>query len=444
MMEIFMSVLFSMLLIFMNMSFWLFFVIINLIIFKFMLSNSFLSFYFLLSNWLGLDTMSYYMVLLSLWICSLMILASVNLYNQGFYWELFMIMIFLLIASLILTFSSMNLFLFYLFFELSLIPTLFLIIGWGVQPERISAGVYLLFYTMVASLPMLVAIFYLFSVFYTLEFYFFYSIDSSILYFSINMVFFVKLPMYLVHLWLPKAHVEAHISGSMILAGVLLKLGGYGLIRVVKIFSQFNFQLNMAVIVVSLVGASIVSLMCARQSDLKMLIAYSSVAHMGLVLSGIMSLNKWGFWGSFILMLAHGLCSSGLFCLANLSYERTHSRSIYLNKGLMNIMPNLSLWWFLLCSSNMAAPPSLNLLGEILLFNSLFMYSSALMFVLFFLTFYSAVYSLFLFSYTQHGQMYSGLYSFTQVNVREYLLLFLHWVPLNILVFKSECMVLFI
>nr|YP_009590299.1 NADH dehydrogenase subunit 4 [Alcidodes juglans]QBM10386.1 NADH dehydrogenase subunit 4 [Alcidodes juglans] len=421
-------------------NFWNMLILLFLMSFIFMFKLVMLSgnIFINLSYYFGIDILSYSLIMLSFWICSLMILASESIYKSNYYNDMFLLMVVSLLLSLVLTFSSMNLFVFYLFFEISLIPVLFLILGWGYQPERIPAGMYLLFYTLLASLPMMVALFYLSKTFYSLDFYFFKNINNLLLYFCVNMVFLVKIPMYMIHLWLPKAHVEAPISGSMILAGVLLKLGGYGLIRTMKIFIEIGMKINFMFIVISLIGGVIVSLMCLRQSDMKMLIAYSSVSHMGLVLAGIMSLNSWGFWGALILMLAHGLCSSGLFCLANISYERTHSRSIYLNKGMLNILPNLSLWWFLLCSFNMAAPPSLNLIGEIMLINSLVAYSKYTMVSLFLMVFLSASYSLFLYSYTQHGQYYSGLYAFNQINIREYLLLFLHWVPLNMLILKLD------
>nr|YP_009727428.1 NADH dehydrogenase subunit 4 [Diamesus osculans]QIA46742.1 NADH dehydrogenase subunit 4 [Diamesus osculans] len=398
-----------------------------------------------ISYFMGSDLLSYVMILLSFWICSLMILASSKLYNKNYYYDLFMFFMLLLMISLYCAFGSTNLFIFYLFFEMSLIPVLILIIGWGYQPERIQAGTYLLFYTLFASLPMLVCIFYYYYMFNTLELFLLNkSLNSLILYLCMNFVFLIKMPMYLVHLWLPKAHVEAPVSGSMILAGVMLKLGGYGLMRLLVIFLEIGLKFNFIFIMISMVGGLFVSLICLRQSDMKSLIAYSSVAHMGLVLGGIMTLNYWGLCGALVMMLAHGLCSSGLFCLANISYERILSRSIYLNKGLINLMPSMTLWWFLLSSSNMAAPPSLNLLGEIMLINSLVSWSWICMITLSFMSFFSAAYSLYLYSYTQHGKIYSGVYMFSMGSVREFLLLLLHWFPLNLLILKGEYFTLWI
>nr|QNP09761.1 NADH dehydrogenase subunit 4 [Ochthebius sp. IBE<ESP> AN76] len=392
----------------------------------------------------GCDMLSYVMILLTFWICSLMIMASMKIYTSNYFYQLFLFMVLMLMISLYCTFSSMNLLMFYLFFEMSLIPTLILIIGWGYQPERIQAGVYLLFYTMFASLPMLLSIFFLYMNNNSLDFYYFININNLYLYMSMNLVFFIKMPMYFVHLWLPKAHVEAPVSGSMILAGIMLKLGGYGLMRVMKMFISIGLKINYIFIIISLIGGIFISLMCLRQMDIKSLIAYSSVSHMGLVLSGIMTLNYWGMSGSFLMMIAHGLCSSGLFCLANMNYERLHSRSLFLNKGLINILPSMSMWWFLFSACNMSAPPSLNLIGEILLINSLMSWSILSMITLVFLLFFSAVYSLYLYSYTQHGKLNSSLYSFSMGYLREYLLLFLHWFPLNLLILKSEYFILWV
>nr|ARH54346.1 NADH dehydrogenase subunit 4 [Cyrtanaspis phalerata] len=407
-------------------------------IFMFLISYSFNKGFSMVSYLYGMDFISFLMLVLSFWILSLMFMSSEKIFINNNWSSFFLFMCLILMLALFMTFSSLNMFIFYLFFEISLIPILILIMGWGYQPERLQAGIYLLFYTLLASLPMMISVFYLYNNESSMEFYFLNSKNNNlILYFCMNMVFFIKIPMFMVHLWLPKAHVEAPVAGSMILAGVMLKLGGYGLMRLMILFTIIGLNLNLLFISLSLIGGVIVSLVCLRQSDLKSLIAYSSIAHMGMALSGVLSLNYWGYIGCLVMMVAHGLCSSGLFCLANINYERILSRSLYLNKGLINVLPSLSLWWFLLVSSNMAAPPSLNLLGEIMLINSILSLNKLNMIFLGLLSFFSAVYSLYLYSFSQHGKMNLGLFSFFNINIREFLVLMLHWLPLNLMILKG-------
>nr|YP_007026002.1 NADH dehydrogenase subunit 4 [Rhyacionia leptotubula]AFN86194.1 NADH dehydrogenase subunit 4 [Rhyacionia leptotubula] len=344
--------------------FWLVQMFLFILMFMFMNISMNLYNFNNLSYMFSCDMVSFGLILLSIWICSLMLMASENLFKVKFYDNFFLFNVMFLLIMLYLTFCVMNLFMFYLFLEGSLIPTLLLIMGWGYQPERIQAGLYLLFYTLFASLPMLLGIFFIFNEEKYIMMYFlkYLNLDLYLLYFSMIMAFLVKMPMYFVHLWLPKAHVEAPVSGSMILAGIMLKLGGYGLLRVMIFLQQTGMKFNFIWIIISLLGGFYISLKCFCQVDIKSLIAYSSVAHMSLVIGGIMTMSYWGFMGSYVLMIGHGLCSSGMFCLANINYERLHSRSLFINKGMMNFIPSMSLWWFLLMSSNMSAPPSLKVM----------------------------------------------------------------------------------
>nr|YP_008378723.1 NADH dehydrogenase subunit 4 [Abacion magnum]AFR77020.1 NADH dehydrogenase subunit 4 [Abacion magnum] len=389
----------------------------------------------------GGDLISFGLSCLSIWVTILMIISSVKgglINNKTSFMSLALVML----VGLIFVFISLDLLLFYFMFESVLIPIFLLILGWGYQPERLQAGVYLMFYTLFASLPLLIYIFYCGLIVgsgFMFSCYFFVGWgDNFVLYMMGMLAFLVKMPMFLVHLWLPKAHVEAPISGSMILAGVLLKMGGYGILRVGVYFVKMISSLGYLWVGVSLVGAVYLSLVCLRQSDLKALIAYSSVVHMGLVIGGLMTMTYLGFVGAYVLMVGHGLCSSGMFCLANSNYERLQSRSLIVNKGMMNLMPSFCLVWFLLVSSNMAAPPSINLAGEIGLIGALLGWSGSVLVGVGLASFFSAAYCLYLFSSVQHGESLVGLCGVEEGSCLEYLLMLLHWIPLNLLILSGE------
>lgn len=420
--------------------FWMVQIILIIIIFLFINININIINFFNLRYFISCDIISFGIILLRIWICILIIIARENLNKNNFFINFFLFNIIILLIILYLTFSIINLFIFYIFFEGRLIPTLILIIGWGYQPERIQAGLYLLFYTLFASLPILIGIFYIFYDLNYIIFYFykFFNLDFYLLYLSIILAFLVKIPIYFVHLWLPKAHVEAPVSGSIILAGIILKLGGYGLLRILILFQKIGIKLNFIWIIIRLIGGVYIRLNCLCQVDIKSLIAYSSVAHIRLVICGIITINYWGFFGSYVIIIGHGLCSSGIFCLANINYERLHRRRLYINKGLINFIPSISLWWFLLISSNIAAPPSLNLIGEIRLINRIVRWSYLSIIILIIISFFRAAYRLYLYSFTQHGNFNFRIYRFYTGVSREYLLILLHWLPLNILILKID------
>ena len=279
-------------------------------------------------------------------------------------------LIFILLLTLILFFRLRDTIKIYIVFELSILPIFLMILGWGYQRERLGARLRLLFYTLTASMPLLISLLWFSRSFSQQDIGLlrlltgYKSSTSWILRFSVFLAFAVKLPIFGLHMWLPKAHVEAPVIGSIILAAVLLKLGSYGLYIFLPMYYSSAF--NSIWISICLVGVLLVSLLCLRLTDLKIIIAYSSVRHMGLIAASLLLASKTRAMGAVFLILRHGASSSAIFMIAFALYQANHSRRLLLTKGILSWRRIVPLFWFLILISNMASPPTLNLLAEIL------------------------------------------------------------------------------
>lgn len=325
---------------------------------------------------LGIDGISLFFIILTTFLIPICMLISYETINKNI--KEYFILYFILEFCLIISFSVLDLLIFYIFFESVLIP-IFLIIGiWGSRERKIKASYLFFIYTLSGSLFMFIAIIHLFLTVGTTDYQILYysNFDFSYekLYFLAFFISFaVKVPMLPFHVWLPEAHVEAPTSGSVLLAGILLKLGSYGMIRfLIPLFPKASFYFAPNILILCLISVIYSSLTAIRQTDLKRIIAYASVAHMNFIILGIFSLTIQGLEGSIIQMISHGLVSSGLFFSIGCLYDRYHTRFIDYYGGLAHTMPLFCIALFIYILSNMSIPGSSSFVGEILILTGIF------------------------------------------------------------------------
>ena len=375
----------------------------------------------------GVDGISLSFILLTTFITPICILATIN--SVKIRLREFLIALLLMETMMIGVFCSLDLFIFYLFFEAGLIP-MFLIIGiWGGERRVYSAFKFFL-YTLFGSVFMLISIIYIYFDAGTLDVEKLLNIQinkdyQKYLWLGFFASFAVKTPMWPVHTWLPDAHVEAPTSGSVILAAILLKMAGYGFIRFsLGLFPDASIYFGPLVFTLSIIAIIYTSLVALVQKDMKKLIAYSSVAHMGFVTIGIFVFNQEGIEGSIFQMISHGIISSALFLCVGVIYDRMHTRQISEYGGVVNVMPKYAIMFMVFTLGSLGLPGTSGFVGEILVLIGSFKYNYWIAFFAASGVILSACYSLWLYRRVVFGKILNNkVRNLVDLTKTEYLIL---------------------